>query len=349
MKKRVLGLMSFLLLLVLPITMIKADSYFSENGSSTEVNHSYFVAGDSVSSNDKVHGLNFVAGNTIEVKGESEYGFFAGNILNISGKVEKDLFAAGNFLTIDSLELGRDAYLAGNTIVLNSNVNGNAFIAASKVKLHNISINGDLSLSTANLVIEGNVNITGTLKVNDDVVIENESNLKVGNKEVYEIENIDISVNNIFTELIVSIATLMVLAFVINALLPKLYIKVNEDITANNTFKNLLFGLIGLVLIPLVSIIVLCSVVGLSLGAIILLGYFIMLLIANVLASMVVGNLVLTKLFKKEDNSYLSITIGILVIKILSIIPAIGGLISFLAFIYGFGRSIDLLKTMPRK
>ena len=38
----------------------------------------------------------FVAGNNVEVSGETEYGFMAGNSLKITGKVNNDLFAVGS-------------------------------------------------------------------------------------------------------------------------------------------------------------------------------------------------------------------------------------------------------------
>ena len=107
----------------------------------------------------------------------------------------------------------------------------------------------------------------------------------------------------------------------------------------------MLKGLIGLIIIPLVSLILLVTVVGLYLGLISLLCYIIMLLLSTIMSSMVIGENIITKLAKKESNPYLAIIIGVTLIKLIGIIPSIGGLIYFFSFIYGFGRLMHLAYT----
>ena len=107
-------------------------------------------------------------------------------------------------------------------------------------------------------------------------------------------------------------------------------------------------GLIALIIIPMVSIILLCTIIGIRLGFVLLLLYIIMLLIAILYASLICGNLILTKLFKSNDNSYLSIAIGVIVIKLVSIVPVIGSLVYFLVILYGMGKSIELFKNREK-
>ena len=136
MKKNILKFLSLAFLLLLPFSVNAEGTYVKENGTGDVVEHSLFTAGNIVNATDNVHGLDFVAGNSVKVTGESEYGFYAGNDVTVSNQVEKDLFVGGNTIIIDSSsKIGRDLYAAGNNITINTNVNGNAFIGGSIITL----------------------------------------------------------------------------------------------------------------------------------------------------------------------------------------------------------------------
>ena len=51
---------------------------------------------------------------------------------------------------------------------------------------------------------------------------------------------------------------------------------------------------------------------------------------------MIVGNAITTKLLK-NNNYYLAIACGILIVKIIKLIPIIGGLVGALVLFYGMG------------
>jgi hypothetical protein len=58
--------------------------------------------------------------------------------------------------------------------------------------------------------------------------------------------------------------------------------------------------------------------------------------LSTLLSSYIIGNLINTKLFK-NDNVYLSLVIGIILIKLVKLIPILGGWIAALALFYGMG------------
>ena len=345
MKKNILKFLSLAFLLLLPFSVNAEGTYVKENGTGDVVEHSLFTAGNIVNATDNVHGLDFVAGNSVKVTGESEYGFYAGNDVTVSNQVEKDLFVGGNTIIIDSSsKIGRDLYAAGNNVTINTNVNGNAFIGGSIITLKDANITGDLRLGCEKLIIEGNVNITGTLYIDSDSTIDNESGLTVGKKEVYEVEKeLDTkSFSNIIVETLTSIASIMVVGFILNSLFSKMYENATSDLETKKELKNILFGLLWLIVVPLFSIILMCTIIGVRFGFALLLLYVISLILAIVFASVVCGNIILTKLFKVKDNSYLAIAIGVLALKIISLIPYIGGTVYFLALLYGIGKSVEL-------
>lgn len=353
MKKSFKKILCFMVLMLIPILSVRGESNdnFVTSGSvsKNQVNHSVFVANNTVNYQDDVKGIAFVAGNSVDVDSVVDYGFYAANDLKVNGTINNDLFVAGNTITIDQdTIIGRDAYVAGNIINFNSNMEGNLFIAGNSITLNNVTINGDVNLSGETVKIVGNVNILGTLKYNDNCNIENIDSLKASNKETYKSEDIKNNAKNIFSETLTSIAMVIVLGFVLVLLFKNLYNKVVNEINAKDIFMNILWGLVGLIVIPIMAIILLCTVVGVELGVVAILVYIIALLIAMVFASMCVGNLLLTKLFKAKDNAYLSITIGVIVLKLLELIPYVGGFIGLMAFLYGLGESFTLFKNREK-
>ena len=82
-------------------------------------------------------------------------------------------------------------------------------------------------------------------------------------------------------------------------------------------------------------------------GFIVLALYIILCCISSLTVMSVVGNNIWTKVFKKEENIYLSIVIGIVVFKLVYLVPIIGGLLSFASILIGLGYSKELM--FPKK
>ena len=157
--------------LILPNVYAEDSNYLNiSNNTVKTVNHSMFTAGDDVSTNNMVKGIDFTAGNNLNINGSSEYGMFAGNSINFKGMVTRDLFVAGNQIVIDSsANIARDLYVAGNTITISADIKGNIFLAASEVIIDSKEISGDVTLNSGKLTISDNTKINGTLKYNDNI------------------------------------------------------------------------------------------------------------------------------------------------------------------------------------
>lgn len=332
--------------MIIPFTNINAsvDDYFKADdviSSEKEINHNYFVAGNKITSSDKVDGILFMAGNTLKSKSSIEYGMFAGNVVEVTSDIEKDLFVAANDITVESSNIGRDVYLVGNTVTLNTNINGNVFIGSSTLEIGNITIKGDVDLNCSNIKFSDNIVIEGTLKYNEDAEITGLDNVKYNALETYKQETIE--TKDILLSEVISIISLIVISIIICAIFPKIYKKLSKEISVSKTFKNLLYGLCVLVLVPFAAIFTFITVIGIPIGIIGLLLYGIFIYLSVAVSGTVVGNLILTKLFKQKDNAYLSIIIGILVVRIITLIPYIGGFIYFLLMLIGLGLILELL------
>lgn len=346
MKKKIFSLIAMLAILIMPITFVHADEYFNTNDNvsdSSTYDHSHFEAGNIVKSESDVNGLSFVAGSSIDINGQKEYGFFAAESVNVNGVIEKDLFAAGNTININKeSSIGRDLYLAGNSVSINSDIKGTAFIGASLVTLNNVTIDGDVNIAANTLQIDGKVTINGKLKINDNVVINNENNLNVTTKEKYASNSINIDFKTKASEVVISILTSLFTGIILVLLFPNIFRKIKYDLDAKDIGKKLLYGLLVLLVVPMICIVSLSIIVGLSVSVIGIMLYICALMIASSLASVVIGQNIYTKLFKQKDNLYISMMIGILVVKLVELIPVVGGLISFFVFLYGLGIICNL-------
>lgn len=342
MKKKVLLL---IMMMVLPFTFVKANEYLTADqnvSDNNSYNHSHFEAGSNVNSKSNVNGLSFVAGGVVDVEGTKEYGVFAGETVRINSIIERDLFAAGNSVSISKdASIGRDAYLAGSNITIDSNIEGNLFAAGTVVNLNNITISGDANIATGTLNIGENVNINGKLKINENVIIQGENNLRYGSKETYK-EQGEINFTVTISDIILGVLTTIFTGIMLALIFPKLFRKINYDLEAKDIGKKLLHGLVTLLVIPMLIIISMILVVGMSVGVLLIMAYVIALMISSILSAAVIGHNIYTKAFKQKENIYISIIIGILAIKIVELLPVVGGIVAFLVFLYGLGIVCDL-------
>ncbi len=345
--KKIKGLFIFVaLLLLIPIVAKAEGKYFNAGDVVKDVDtisHSYFSAGNTVNNETTVDGILFTAGNTVSVDGKSEYSFIAGNMVSVNEKVEKDLFVAGNQVTIGSkAELGRDVYAAAASLVIDSDIKGNAFLGGDSVTINSKKIDGDVSISASEINFAEGLTIKGTLSYNENANVKNLD--KITAEKIEKITDIETTSDKI-RAVVFSIASLIIVALVINWLFPKVY-SYNED---RNTFKDIAtavgVGFLVLICVPLISIVLMVIVIGLPLGLIGLAVYLIALYLSGAFAAKLIGSLILN-LFKSADsNTYLELAIGIIVFKLAGLIPVVGGYIIFIGLLYGLGYAFLAFKN----
>ena len=101
-------------------------------------------------------------------------------------------------------------------------------------------------------------------------------------------------------------------------------------------FANLGKGFLVLIVTPVALIMSLCTVVLIPMALIFLAIYIISIYASTLVASYVVGRRILKDCFK-TDNVYLSIIFGVVLTKLICLVPVIGGLIAFILILYGLG------------
>ena len=334
--------------LILPNVYAEDNNYLNvSNNTVKTVNHSMFTAGDDVSTNNMVKGIDFTAGNNLNISGSSEYGMFAGNSIKFKGMVTRDLFIAGNDIVIDSsANIARDLYVAGNSITISADIKGNVFLAAREVSIDSKEIDGDVTLTGNKLTISDNTKINGTLKYNDNIEYSN-TNASIKEVKTYHVEDNNKDEIPSISSILLGIVTSFLVALAIYLLLPASY-KVLDEANKDKVLKTFGNGFLFLIAVPVISIVLMISIVCMPLAIITLILYGIIIYLSSIISSVYFGRLIGNKVLKL-NNVYLQILIGIVITKLVKLIPVIGGLYSFVIIVLGVGLVYNMLMKLHEK
>ena len=350
MKKKIFGILIMLTLFAIaPVEAKEINSFHmvSDDKVTFEdtVNGDSAIAGNLVDIIGNIDGIGFIAGQTVNVNGNLEYGFLAGQNVNINGQISKNIYAAGETITLSKdANIGKDLFLAGDSINLNGNIQRNINIYASTVTIKKgTTINGNITIEASNIKVEDGASIKGTLKYNEDAKNDISDNSSIGKITTYEITK-DEGFNT--SEILSSILNMVVVFLSITIIIPKTLDKTNEiyEKKNNNYIKNIGIGFLILICVPLISLILLASNIGVYLGLILVALYAIAIYLSFIISGYILGNLILVKLMKLNTNKYLSGIIGIILLKILMVIPVLSTIICLIAITLGLATIWNLLQ-----
>ena len=350
MKKKIFSILIMLTLFVIaPVEAKEINSFHTVADDNVTfedtVNGDSAIAGNLVDIIGNIDGIGFIAGQTVNVNGNLEYGFLAGQNVNINGQISKNIYAAGETITLSKdANIGKDLFLAGNSINLNGNIQRNINIYASTVTIKKgTTINGNITIEASNIKVEDGTSIKGTLKYNEDAKNDISDNSNIGKTTTYEIAK-DKGFNT--SEILSSILNMVVVFLSITIIIPKTLDKTNEIYEKKNSnyIKNIGIGFLILICVPLISLILLASNIGVYLGLIIAGLYAIAIYLSFIISGYILGNLILVKLMKLNTNKYLSGIIGIILLKILMVIPVLSTIICLIAITLGLATIWNLLQ-----
>jgi hypothetical protein len=344
-----------LLLLLIPVINVKAietsDYITTDENVSTGKNydHSYMLVGDNIKSNAKINGILFSLGDDITLETENEYSFVFGNQVSLNSfKNDKDSFVFGNDvnLNMDSL-IGRDLIIFGYNVKISGVVSQNVIIYADNVSFENSTIGKDVHINASTINFENNVSINGNLEYNENANVTgldsiNASNIeKFNQNKIHKATFLD-NLKNLFYSYLALLAVGMILIRHYNIIIKR----TNEfKVNGKQICKRGLIGLLALIIIPIVSILLLITQIGLPLGLISLAIYLIFIYMSILPVSYLLGKWFMEHVFKTKNNAYASLAYGVLIFKLISLIPYIGEDIYILAMIIGFGYIFKIIKA----
>ena len=340
-----------LLVLCLPIIVqakvIESDDNINLEG---EHNSSKLVFGNEISSNASVDGIFISFGNQVKTEGNISYGAYAGNDITIKDNVEKDLFIAGNSITIDhEAKIARDAFIAGNIVSINTDIGRNLRIAASSVDLSDITIKGNVTIYADEITFNENTTIVGSLTYYENSIIEGLNEDNIGKINIKEANTLEFSLSDVILNAVIRLARNYITMLALLLLFVKLQKAIlKQKVSIEAVGYDLLKGFGVLVLVPCLALVTIFSSLLFSLSLIAIVLYVIAIYLSTLISAYVIGNQI-WKHTKRNSNIYLELLVGLVIVEALSYIPIISFFVQFGCLLFGLGRIYNIFKYAINK
>jgi len=357
MKRKFLKLLGILFIVFFSFINVNAVEVAEANESvkqEGEYNSTRFVAGNRVTSNANINGISFVAGNNVTLSGRTSYGFYAGNSIEVNENVENDLFIAGNNISIgQEAYVGRDAYIAGAMIDINSNVTRDLRVAGGTLDLSGVVVGGDVYAYVDELKVDENTIIEGKLTyTNETKLLNSLESASIGSTEVIVLENNkerEYTLLDHVLDFLVESAAAFLTIVVLFYFFPNTVNRLNKvELKASTIAKTAVNGFIVLIVVPVIVVLGFFTGVLIPLSLIGAALYAISLYLSSIFVYYIIGKVVGNKVFKK-NIVYLSLVCGILLVKLIELIPILGGLISAVILFYGLGLMYAFVSSKREK
>ena len=316
------------------------DTLTSDSSTATTTTHDgdLYKTGGDIEITDAINGNVYVAGNSVTVKGQIGGDLFViANNLNIDGaQVYGNVFAISTNITLNGLIY--DLYGICNT--LNVPYNGTVY-RDIKVMCNTATIDG---------VIGGNVYITANQKLTLDADCMIYKDLNYSTPSEIEVKdgtvqgNVNYSSSMFKTNAVdyaMSFAYLIVFVLIVWLLMMFIAPKFMEKATRIGKEKilpSLGFGILGIILIPVIAVLLMFTVVGMPISMALMALYGLLVLITFTVVTLTFANMLANKVkFFAKFKNLIGIILIALILWALTLIPYVGIIIKLIITIYGFG------------
>lgn len=236
---------------------------------------------------------------------------------------------------VDRDETAGDIWVLDGDVTIRGTVTGDVVVVDGDVTIRG-TVQGDV-VTVAGLTTLGRAG-----RVQGDIIYADDEPVQTPGSQVGgEIKKFDVADAGILGAIGAFIA-LTVSMFLLGLLLLLLAPKAADAVARTAKAKALVSALVGLLaffLIPIIAFAALFTVVGIPLGFILLLLVIPLYAISYVTAAFALGRRII------KGSRILAFLVGLVILQLLTLIPIAGGLIGFLAVIFGLGL---LLMTLFR-
>ncbi len=324
-----------------------------------EMGGDLIMAGTIVRNNANVAQDLAVAGSIIDVFGNvGDDARLAGSIVTIGGTVEDDLVVFGAMVRLLPGAIVRgDLTVYGGSVMVDGQVQGNVLGGAGQF-IVNGQIDGSAMLETEELIFGSSAVVGGAVQyksvkeaqVNEGASIAGGLEQEVPEKPQQEKETQDVS-NAAAAGFGFMAFIFKVLMGIVTVLVALYFFRMHMLAMTKSTIlefpRQLGWGFVWAVVVPLASILLMVTVIGLSLGFISLLFYALTFAIANILAMIAFGAWA-WKLATKANTIELhwkNALIGVLGLNIIGLIPVLGWVFNMVFTLAALGAVVNYLKN----
>ena len=329
-----------------------------------EVHDDLYMAGGTVSSGGAVRGDGIFAGGTVLVSGSvggdlmaaggtltvlngvTGDARLAGGTVIVQGGVGEDLVVAGGEVTVAGPGVKGDAVLAGGHVVITAPIIGDVKVYGNDV-LIDTAVSGNVSVHAEKVTLGEHAVIGGNFVYSAPAEASIAGGARVAGETSYtKTESREVSKKKLAATL-GAVATAVFfgkfLAIFVGALVIAYGLRrFTKEVVARSTstvWATLGHGLVLLIMLPVVSVLLFVTIIGIPLGALGLIAFAGLMLVGNLLAPIVIGAWVHTRVRKPHEYviDWKTILLGTVIFMVLGLIPLIGWVIRFLVVLAVLG------------
>jgi cytoskeletal protein CcmA (bactofilin family) len=294
--------------------------------------------------------------------------FFGGNTININGEVKGDIIGGGGSFTLNGVA-GDDVRVWCGSITINGKIEksltafgGNVVLTKNSVVKRDVLIGcdeanisgeifGELRASSGNIQLTGSIGKKADLKAGAIII---SPSAKITGNLKYRAKKVDIKEGAViegkieklpykkkkskwfswkfYTFKLIFMIGAIIVGLILIKFFPKLTLTTIEQV--RSYWKSFGIGFIVLICLPVASVIVAITIIGIPVALILLFFYFLFLYIGKILVSLAVG----AKILKSRENASLwALALGMFIFTVLYNIPYIGWIIKLITIILGLG------------
>ena len=236
---------------------------------------------------------------------------------------------------VDRDETAGDVVVLDGDVTIRGTVDGSVIVVDGDITIRG-TVTGDVVAVAGLATLGQRGNVEGDLNYGDKEPVRTPGSKVGGDVEKFDVGDASlIGAIGFFVGFVVS---MFLLGLVLILLAPR----AAEAVARTGRRKALVsagVGLLGIILIPVIAVAAFFTIVGIPLGIVLLFLIVPLLAMSYITTALVVGRLILKK------SKLLAFLLGLVILGLLTLIPIAGGLIAFLAIIFGLGALLVTLFT----
>ena len=318
------------------------------------INDDLYFAGSSITVDGIINGDLIAAGGEIRVSGTVNGSLMAaGGSITVTGSIADDIRAAGGNIMIDG-SVGDNALIFGGNLALgkNARINRDLTIGAGSAAIDGI-VNGNLNGGASNMEMSGSV--AGNVTVGIDERLRILPGARIGGNLEYtsprpaEISG-TVSGRTLYTQRpereegllaglageVLSYLWLLLVGLVLLVIAPGITQRIADSVPID-PLKKALWGILFLIVTPILAVILLITLIGIPLSLILIAVYIIAIYASRIFIGLWVGQYALRRLNRETKSRALSLAIGLLILFLGINLPILGIFIHFVIIVLGLG------------
>ncbi len=332
-----------------------------------ELEGDVYAVGATIRIDGLINGDLLVAGGNIVIAGEvTDDVRIAGGNVTITGTVGKNVTVAGGNVTFTkSSTIGKSLIAAGGTLNIDGTVTDNALATGGNVIIGG-NVGQDIRVESGSFVVSPTASVSGNLVVNyqsesqisPEAIIGGTQNLQQVDREMTKTKfaNDDEKVSSKGSAaggLLVKLMLGFFMGLASGGILFYLLSKPILDIVAvaeNSLISSIGWGLVYLIIAPILAVILITTIIGLPLGLITLFSWIIDLIVASWVAAFVLGRRIAQQFrWGALSSNYAQFALGLFLLQIVYLLPLVSGITKLIAILVGMGAIIIWFKNLLQK